>query len=518
MKTKKLTKSFDIALLQSILIYVLFAILLFPHFRYQLNPDGISYMSIAQKYVLHDYSNAINGYWGPLLSWLMVPLLLAGLKPLIAANLLLIIIGLTVIIQSNTLIKTLNLNLLLRYIVLSIIVIVVICFVYTSISPDLLVVSISLAFMNKILDSSLRKSKYEGAIFGLIGSGLYFAKSFGFPFFLASFFVVSLILYYTSDSQSDRRRIAGNFISGMFVFLIISGCWVLLISHKYGGFIIGTAGSYNRVLQEPNSLGHPMFYAGLLDPPNSTATGIWEDVASLKIKSWGIFDSYKTIILELKVICRNLLSFLTILNELSFLSISILLIGFVYLLQLGRQLVFDKLFYLLLILGIMFSGYALIAFDPRYTWLGNILILIIGAKLINILFDTIPLKKISGVILIAFFVISFLILPVKSIYNSLDSGKSLFELSTRLTKLNIHGKIASSDDWESSYYISFHNGWQYYGKSRNSTESEVENELKNKLIDYYFVWESSGNKMEFLEKYPEITDGNIAGLKVYKLK
>jgi hypothetical protein len=166
----------------------------------------------------------------------------------------------------------------------------------------------------------------------------------------------------------------------------------------------------------------------------------------------------------------------------------------------------------------MFSGYALIAFDPRYTWLGNILILIIGAKLINILFDTIPLKKISGVILIAFFVISFLILPVKSIYNSLDSGKSLFELSTRLTKLNIHGKIASSDDWESSYYISFHNGWQYYGKSRNSTESEVENELKNKLIDYYFVWESSGNKMEFLEKYPEITDGNIAGLKVYKLK
>jgi hypothetical protein len=518
MKTKKLTESLDIALLLSILIYILLAVCLLPHYQYQLNPDGISYMSIAQKYVSHDFSNAINGYWGPLISWLMVPFLVVGFTPLIAANLLLIIIGLTVIIQSNVLIKILNINMLLRFIVLSLIAIIVIYFVFDCISPDLLVVSISLALINKILDSSLRKSKYAGLTFGLIGSCLYLAKSFGFPFFLASFLTISLIFYYTSENLIDRRRIAGNFISGFIVFLIISGCWVLLISHKYGIITIGTAGSYNRVLQEPNSLGHPMFYAGLLDPPNSTAISIWEDVASLKIKSWSIFDSYKTIIMELRVICRNLLSFLPILNEISFLSLSILLTGFVYLLQLGRQLIFDKLFYLLLILGIMFLGYTLIAFDPRYTWLGNIIILIIGTKLLNLLFEKIPMKKISRIILIGFFIISFLVLPISSMYNSLNSGKPLFELSTRLTKYNIHGRIASSNDWESSYYVSFHNGWQYYGRSRNSSESDVENELKNKSIDYYIVWESSENKINFLEKYPEITGGNIAGLKIYKLK
>jgi hypothetical protein len=166
----------------------------------------------------------------------------------------------------------------------------------------------------------------------------------------------------------------------------------------------------------------------------------------------------------------------------------------------------------------MFLGYTLIAFDPRYTWLGNIIILIIGTKLLNLLFEKIPMKKISRIILIGFFIISFLVLPISSMYNSLNSGKPLFELSTRLTKYNIHGRIASSNDWESSYYVSFHNGWQYYGRSRNSSESDVENELKNKSIDYYIVWESSENKINFLEKYPEITGGNIAGLKIYKLK
>jgi hypothetical protein len=55
-------------------------------------------------------------------------------------------------------------------------------------------------------------------------------------------------------------------------------------------------------------------------------------------------------------------------------------------------------------------------------------------------------------------------------------------------------------------------------KTKKLMESDVENELINKLIDYYFVRESSENKMNLLEKYSEITGGNISGLNIYKLK
>ncbi len=518
MKTNKLPVFFDIALLQSILLYIILAIFLFPHYLYQLNPDGISYMSIAQKYMLHDFSNAINGYWGPLISWLMVPFLYAGFKPVAGANLLILIIGLTVVIQSNSLIKILNINLLLRYAVLNLITIIVIFFAFHAITPDLLFVSFSLAFVNKILNSSFRNSKYTGVITGLIGSGLYFTKNFGFPFFITSFFIVSLMFYLRTGDLNIRRRIVSNYISGMIVFLLISGCWVLLISHKYGQLLIGIAGIYNRALTEPNSLGAPMFYAGLFDPPNNTAISIWEDVSRLKIVSWNIFDSFNSVIYEMRIICKNLLGILSILNEFSLFSIPVLLIALDYLMKTGRQFIVDNIFYLVLILAILFSGYAMIWIDPRFFWFSIIVIIIIGAKLLNLLFDIILIRKVYKVILTGIFVIGFLVFPVKSVYRSLNNGKSLFELSNRIKNLNINGRMASIGDWEMSFYISFYNNWQYYGQSGNKEESYLENELKNKKIDYYFVWESYENKLKFLEKYQEITGGTINGLRIYKVK
>ncbi|MHC4720172.1 MAG: hypothetical protein ACYSYT_06835, partial [Planctomycetota bacterium] len=50
------------------------------HYRYQINPDGISYISVAQKYLAGDFAGAINGYWGPLYSWLLMPFLYFGIE------------------------------------------------------------------------------------------------------------------------------------------------------------------------------------------------------------------------------------------------------------------------------------------------------------------------------------------------------------------------------------------------------------------------------------------------------
>jgi len=39
--------------------------------RYVMNPDGISYIEIAEAYVHHDFKAAVSGYWSPLYSWLL---------------------------------------------------------------------------------------------------------------------------------------------------------------------------------------------------------------------------------------------------------------------------------------------------------------------------------------------------------------------------------------------------------------------------------------------------------------
>src|SRR4030042_2179385 len=192
MKQYLYRSNIDISLLTGIVLYLAAAIILFPHFRYPMNPDGISYMSIAQKYCSGDFSNAINGYWGPLISWLMVPFLAAGLEPLVAANFLLIMTGLVVIIQSWSLMKRIEIDNIPRLIVLCVTAIVVIFFVYRAISPDLLFASFTLALILKILNSSLAEKKHSGIFFGLLGAGLYFTKSFGFPFFIASYIIICI--------------------------------------------------------------------------------------------------------------------------------------------------------------------------------------------------------------------------------------------------------------------------------------------------------------------------------------
>lgn len=65
-----------------LIIYLILGLFLLNFYQYILNSDGISYISIAQKYMIGDFNNAINGYWGPLFSWLMIPFLYFSLNPL----------------------------------------------------------------------------------------------------------------------------------------------------------------------------------------------------------------------------------------------------------------------------------------------------------------------------------------------------------------------------------------------------------------------------------------------------
>jgi hypothetical protein len=46
--------------------------------RHSMNPDGVSYLDIAELYASGQWSEAVNGYWSPLYSWIMAPLYVRG--------------------------------------------------------------------------------------------------------------------------------------------------------------------------------------------------------------------------------------------------------------------------------------------------------------------------------------------------------------------------------------------------------------------------------------------------------
>src|SRR5258706_3649627 len=76
-----------------LLTYFAFVISFLIYHRYEITPDGISYISVAQKYLDGNFSDAINGFWGPLLSWLLVPFLAVGIPSLLAPEVVLLVTG-----------------------------------------------------------------------------------------------------------------------------------------------------------------------------------------------------------------------------------------------------------------------------------------------------------------------------------------------------------------------------------------------------------------------------------------
>lgn len=78
-------------------IYLSLGVYLLNYYQYSIGIDGISYVNISKLYLFGDFTNAINGYWGPLFSWMLVPFLkIFGSTPdnaLYASKLLSLIIG-----------------------------------------------------------------------------------------------------------------------------------------------------------------------------------------------------------------------------------------------------------------------------------------------------------------------------------------------------------------------------------------------------------------------------------------
>ncbi|HON07136.1 MAG TPA: hypothetical protein PLW02_03435, partial [Verrucomicrobiota bacterium] len=81
MNYKKINKLTTFCLIAGILILGVI-------FRFSMNTDAVAYLRIGQYYADANFDLAINGYWGPLFSWLLVPFLKIGIPPLISARIL----------------------------------------------------------------------------------------------------------------------------------------------------------------------------------------------------------------------------------------------------------------------------------------------------------------------------------------------------------------------------------------------------------------------------------------------
>lgn len=531
MKQRNLDKS----ILVLLIIVALYAVLcLAKHHYVRLTADSMLYFSIAQKYLSGDVQNAINGYWGPLLAWLLIPFLYFGASHVTAINILNSVIGALTITGCWILADRFEIKGKIRNIITISLLPIVLKF--SLVQPmDFLLVCLLIFYLCIVFNQEYHKKISSGLSSGILGSLAYFTKAYAFPFFIVHFLIMNILHYFKSTVKDERKKVLRNAFAGFLLFSLISGAWIMAISDKYGHITFSTMRDTNFNAPGPDDMGGglefgvPVFSEGFFAPPNETAFVVWEDPSYLRGKPWSAWQSPRHFKHFIRLTLKNISDGLKIFESFSTFSIVIIVAYILLLFIRSKENLLSKgaLLYPLFTIILFSGGYVLFHFEDRYVWLSNILFLLMGGYLLTVLFQGEFFRSVSRRnVLIVFFVISFIFVPVKYVLQVSRGGMEteMYLVSTDLMKHGISGNIASNreacsqDAWHKTFRLAYWLNSRYYGQAREGIDDEdLERELKQFNIEYYFLWGDGINTPQFLTRHQEITNNEIPGLKVYSL-
>ncbi len=356
----------DFVVLSALALYVTAGVMLLPRYLYRLNPDGVSYITVAQKYLAGNFSLAVNGYWAPLFSWLMTPFLAGTRFPLLAEKQLALTIGFFTLLSLRSLAVTLGLSPASVRAAVVAAVPLVLFMSLCMITPDLLMVGVLCLYLSVIFKRDYNLARFRGAWCGVLGAAVYFAKSYGFPFFLVHFVVFNCVHYFRSCSGGERRVVLRNFVAGIMVFVLISGAWIATISNKYHHLTISTAASYNFKLTYDSDGELPMFTTTLIPPTESSDTSIWID-PSYDMQRSAFPQAHAGGLMKLPLqVGKNVYRISNIFAWGSVLVTPIFLLCILYCFPFSKERLSDPIYYVMGTVIIYCGGYTLLFVLQRY--------------------------------------------------------------------------------------------------------------------------------------------------------
>jgi hypothetical protein len=317
---------------------------------HQLNPDAIAYIRIAGYYATGQVDLAVTGYWGPLLSWLMVPLLNVGAAPLVAARVVMAVSGVVFLCGAVSVFRAFRLP---RVALLTGAWIAMGWSVFWSvrhITPDLLMAGLvalavsatvkavltlddllnaetlrarrdaeaeakpdnssSSANLRALRASALtRKLPANQAGRRAIAAGMwwglaYLAKAVALP--LAVLTTAGLAMFALSGRGELRRVLAQRLGLIWLCTALVAAPWMAVLSLHYGKFTFSTTGPIAHALAGPGegSRYHPAMVT--LHQPDAGRVTQWEEPSRMAYRHWSPLGSWQNLLHQHTVISANL--------------------------------------------------------------------------------------------------------------------------------------------------------------------------------------------------------------------
>lgn len=427
-------------LLLVLAVYATCFALLYPHYQYIFDDDGIGYLSVTKHLANGDFYNGTNGFWSPLHSWLVVPLYKAGLNEFFAFRLSNGLIGLGILLVMNRLCRKLSIDGGLRTATLLVCIPIILSFAFQDLAADILLVLCLLIYTDLITEKDFFENRWKNILCGIIGCLSYLAKTYAFPFFMIHFAAIQFIHYRQSTLLQRKTLLLRNLVLGVTSCLLLALPWIIILYNKYHVLTFGLASkiNYMSVLFPAQSPAKDL----IIVPP-APLSCFWENpyyqVLALERTTYPSMLSLQVFIKQIRILLNTFMVALQNFHTLSFLSTAIIGIQ-AFLLLKRRNTALTSIFFVITILPL---GYLLIHIETRFIWVTAFLLLISGIVLMKELLSYVRFTKLVLVVCWSIFFGSFLIYPVNYLKDSAGAGKSLFILADELKAKSVKGRFLS---------------------------------------------------------------------------
>jgi len=517
---------FDMVRFAALSIYSAFGIYLFPHFRHHIFTDGVSYISIAKKYLSVGFPGAVSGHWSPGISWLLAPFLHFGMDPADAFNIINIMTCFFLIVELRKVLNDLRVGREVSDATLILSVPVFLWMAYCVMSPDALVVLVMIRYFRISSGASCFTGKYGGIAAGATAGIGFFIKTYVLAFFFLHFTIAGLYHYFKNTDAEIRKKIAANFVTGIIAASIIASFWVVKLYERYSRLTIGTSGNYNYTLMFSEVRGEPVLYRGFFPPSDPAAISAWEDPPTNPVGR-NPYLNPKDLASLASFFSANLADSFRYYFEWSVFSIPILSVSFLMtLLYAAGKLGVDEKVPFYTISAIIYPcAYYMLLVEERYVWINKIILMALGSYILTFVFERKKpeFSRAAKYVIAALLALTFCAEPLFRLHGNFNSGKDFFELSETLgLKYKIAGNLASDSRWADNLCLSYFLGARYYGQPAPTWSSaKTAAEVSKSGIDYFLVWNRRDEKLlaELDRLYKKVPmDERDFPLIVYKIR
>ena len=280
-----------------IVIYAAAAIPLAVKYRERLNVDAVCYIRRAMYWAGGDFYHALSGYWSPLISWTMVPLLKAGVDPLYSARIVMCACGAVAIIPLGLLLMRLGATgFIWTCAALSATALTFAAIAVREITPDLLLAACLLAYLAALTRQSPSASPRADFLAGMLGGLAYLAKAYAFPFVLVHLPLTMLLFRGRLFFRPLLRALAG--------FLLLALPWIAAISWRYGALTISTAGPRAHAVLAPDNPSREHRWT-MTVPPDPYVLE-FENPETMPYRFWSPLADRRCFLHQLRIVYHNL--------------------------------------------------------------------------------------------------------------------------------------------------------------------------------------------------------------------